>query len=585
MKNIFFKYKYFLFVCVFLSWIIFSLSAIADINTRQKLSAKANSDTIPEKKIVSKQDSDKAKELFVEGKIFELQGKNSEALQSYRAALKYEKSAGIYYAIANLFYNQGRFKDAMMEINNALQLEPESVKYNEIKANIYYQQSNFQKAAEIYEDILKKDRENVSYMYILARIYQELNMPANSVELYEKITDLAGYDFEVLKRMFDIYYNYKNYDKCIEVLKAALQLDPYDISFLQQLAALYARLERYQEAKEIYEDLFRLNPRDKDIQTELIKLYFRLDEYGKGFENFAILLQKDTLTYEEKMQIGEIYYKMISQDSSVMDIARNIFTSIKADYPEEWGPYFYLGLIGVINKDSADYDKNFETVLKLVPESAGKEIYMQIGYTYFDILRNEKAGNVVSKAINIYGGDFRSYFLYGLILQRKNEESQAIEYFEKALELNPEDLSVLSTLALAYNTAKRYSESEAVYERALMISPENPLILNNYAYNLSQRGVKLDKALVMSKRAVEIEPNSASYLDTIGWVYYMMGEYEQARYYIERSVTINPDSWVVLDHLGDVYDKLNDKVNAIKYWGKALELNPNASEVKEKLNR
>jgi Flp pilus assembly protein TadD len=124
-----------------------------------------------------------------------------------------------------------------------------------------------------------------------------------------------------------------------------------------------------------------------------------------------------------------------------------------------------------------------------------------------------------------------------------------------------------------------------MYEKALKINPDDPFILNNYAYNLSVRGIKLSKALQMAKRAIQKDPKNANFLDTIGWIYYKLGDYEFAKDYIARSLEVNANSAVVNDHLGDVYNAMKDIANALKYWQKAYELSPNSQNIKEKIEK
>jgi tetratricopeptide (TPR) repeat protein len=73
-----------------------------------------------------------------------------------------------------------------------------------------------------------------------------------------------------------------------------------------------------------------------------------------------------------------------------------------------------------------------------------------------------------------------------------------------------------------------------------------------------------------------------AYLDTIGWIYFKLGDYEKAKYYIQMAVE-KGGSPVVIEHLGDVYFKLGNIDKAIEYWKKALEKNPSNEKLKEKI--
>ena len=520
---------------------------------------------------------------FIQGKSAELKGDFATAIQFYNYALNYDKSAGIYFAISDAYYNLGKYPDALLQINNALILDSNETNYLEHKAKIYFTMNKLDKASEIYENILDIDSNYMFALFALARIYQELKQPSKAIIIYEKITDKIGFDYEILRRMYDIYYNFKDYDNCIKVLEYALKLDPYNTLYLEQLGTLYAKQNRNEAAKKIFEQLYVLNPGDKNIQTELAKIYFKNNEARKGFEEFEKISGKGNLSFEDKLQIGELYYALISQDNTATGIAKNIFIYLNGEYPDKWQPYMYLGQLDLVNKDNASAEKNFNKALEYADTS--KEAYVQIGLSYISLGKNDIAESILEKGIARYDDDFRLFYFYGITLQRAGHEEKSIEFFEKALKLSPNDISVLSTLAMAYHSQHKYKESNETYEKALLVDPNNILILNNYAYDLSVRGEDLLKAKKMSEITVEKEPLNSSYLDTYGWIFYMLGIYDSAKVYIEKAVTLNGSSAVLQEHLGDVYFALKDELNAKKYWMKSLELNPNNEGIKEKLRK
>jgi len=473
---------------------------------------------------------------FIAGKTAELKEDYHGALENYRIALRYENSPGIHFAVSYVNVLLGNYQDALIDINNALKLSPGNTEYLEQKAKIYNGTGKYDKAAEIYEDILAREPENVTILYALARVYQEQKLPAKAIVIYEKITDVYGFDFDVLKRMYDIYYNYKDFEKCAQVLEYTLKLDPFNTSLRLELANLYTKLGRDEDARRIYEEQYSLNPGNRQIQSEMVKIYFRNNEIEKGFSNFARIIGKDSLEYEEKVQLGEMYYNSVSQDNSAIEIVFNIFTKLNKDYPAKWLPYFYLGQIDVANKDKSAAAKKFEEALKYADTT--REAYAQIGYTLFNIEKYEEAKEVLRKGLFFAGDDFRMNYFYGLVLQRLGNLPEAVTYYEKSVDLKPDELGILSTLGMAYNTLKRFKESDEIHDRALKLDPENALILNNYAYNLSVRGERLDDALDMARVAVNKEPGNPSYLDTIGWIYFMMKDYKTAKNYIEKAVSL-----------------------------------------------
>ncbi|MCX7834039.1 MAG: tetratricopeptide repeat protein [Ignavibacteria bacterium] len=530
-------------------------------------------------------------EYFIEAKTAEIQGDFTTAITLYRKALEFDDSPGIHFAISLTYYKIGKLREALAEINKAIVKGGEKTDYLIHKANVYLQFNDLPAAIRIYETILKNEPENISIQYTLARLYEEQNNKQKALELYELITDQYGFDINVLNRLYDIYLNSQNFKDAARILEYILKLDPFDMSNNIKLAALYRIIGQYQKSLSIYENLFKINPKDKNIQTELVKLYFLNNQVEKGFNLLAETTGKAKLTYSDKIQVGEIYYNLISQEKEYLFISKNIFRYLIDFYYYDttvsynWKPYYYLGNIAIAEKDSS-YFQYFDSAIRILEKDEDKkpEPYSLIGLSYYSENQYTKAKEIVQKGLELFSDDYRLNFLYGLILQREGNNENAIKYFEIAVEKEPNDISLLSTLALAYNTAGRYKESEEMYERALKINPDDPLVLNNYAYNLAVRGEKLDKALEMAKKAVSKDPKNPNFLDTIGWIYYKLKEYDLALDFILKSIAINAGSAVVQEHLGDVYYALKDKTNALKHWKIALELNPQNRNLEEKIN-
>ncbi len=164
------------------------------------------------------------------------------------------------------------------------------------------------------------------------------------------------------------------------------------------------------------------------------------------------------------------------------------------------------------------------------------------------------------------------------------ELEKAAKAYEKSLEVQPNNIPSLTGIASVYDLQKEYTKSDSAYAILLKMTPENALILNNYSYSLSVRGEKLKEALQMSKKAVSKEPANSSYLDTIGWIYFKMGELEKALEYVQQAEAVsNEPNWEIYLHLGDIYDKMGNSQKAQENWSKALALNPNSTELKMKV--
>jgi tetratricopeptide (TPR) repeat protein len=138
--------------------------------------------------------------------------------------------------------------------------------------------------------------------------------------------------------------------------------------------------------------------------------------------------------------------------------------------------------------------------------------------------------------------------------------------------VNPEVQSqLLSALGDAHHQLAQYAKSDSCFDAALKLFPNDAGTLNNYAYYLSLRKDKLELAAQMSKRSLELQPGSQSFLDTYGWILFQQGKYPDALKYIQQAVNSGDADAVLLEHLGDVYFKLNQVDEALKSWKMSAE--------------
>jgi Flp pilus assembly protein TadD len=162
---------------------------------------------------------------------------------------------------------------------------------------------------------------------------------------------------------------------------------------------------------------------------------------------------------------------------------------------------------------------------------------------------------------------------------------EAIPFLNRALQGRPDWVGAMSSLAGAYESLKSFALADTLYTQALRLEPGNATVLNNYGYSLTERGIRLDEALEMSRKAIETEPENGAFLDTMGWIFFRLGEYEKALPLIEKAYGMRSDSPEVIEHLGDVYDKLGRKEDAARMWEKALEYRKGNPGLLKKLGR
>jgi tetratricopeptide (TPR) repeat protein len=239
--------------------------------------------------------------------------------------------------------------------------------------------------------------------------------------------------------------------------------------------------------------------------------------------------------------------------------------------------------MGSMAGDDSSAVSNFTRVTELAAWNADAWVYLSSAYLGKN--RFEEAVRVLEPAVKAVPDDFRVNFYLGIAYNRLNRPTDAVRVLEKARSLDPSNVDAAAQLALVYDGLKMYGESDSLYEAALRLRADNPLVLNNYAYSLAVRNIQLERALEMSEKAVGIEPENASYLDTIGWIYFRLGRYSDAEDHISRALSKGDANAEVLEHMGDVQYRLERPDRAMEYWRQALELAPENEALQEKVSR
>ncbi len=522
-----------------------------------------------------------AVELFIEAKTLELRDNYLAAISKYNEALKLDKAAGIYFAMAKLYSNVTQHQKSLEYGLEAVKINPDNLDYKEHVADTYIILGDYNNALKYLKEISEKRPDDISILYNIGRMYEQLKMQSEAVKYYENITENYMYDETVLLRMADIYESFKDYANTAATVEKLLVLNPTDLNLKYSAAATYVKIPDYDNAIRIYEEILSSNPNNRDVQTEVIKLYFRQHRNTEAFEKYSKLINRDSVDFMTKMDVAIAFLQASAQDKEALGVSRNILQNLQTAYPGEWMPQYYL--IYMDSQDNPqDAEERFNDLLSKTDTSS--ELYVQVGFYYYEKNNFKKSSDLFKSGTEKFPGDFRLQYLTGNSYYRLGDNRLALPYLEKAIELNPQDLNTLSNLGLVYDDLKMNTECSRLYEQAFKYYPDNILLLNNYAYHLSEIGEKLTEAKEMSKKTIEKEPENSSYLDTYGWILFKLKDYKNAVLYIDKAIKVGK-SETLLEHLGDIYEAMGEVVKALKAWNEALQMNPDNDAIKQKVNK
>jgi len=525
---------------------------------------------------------DRAFARLVQGSVYDVTGDYANAILEYQEALQLYPQAATYYAISKDYSALGKHALAAQHGAEAVRLDSLNLLYHQNLATIYLNAYQPDLAVKEFERIVQIDSNNVEGLYNLARLYQP-NRPLKALEIYERILDRTGDEWEILLQTAETYNSLGRYDEAAEKYKHMLELDPGNKVLQRQLAETFGRAGKFPEAQKLLEGILETDPKNAEARSSLADVYMEQHQYGRALPIYQKLLRQEGQNPEIRLRIGIAYIGQADRDSTFVEKAKPVFEQLNKDIPNDWRPCYYLGVIAAREAKDSVAREYFERVTRLAAWNG--DAWWYLGSSYYDKGEYQKLVDAMLKAEKSLPKDHRMPFLLGLGYSRIDQNESAIAAFRRSLELKPDDINTLSTLALTLDGLHRYQESDSLYERALKVDPRSHLIMNNFGYSLAERGLQLERALQMSLQAIEAEPNNESYLDTVGWVYFKLGRYEEAQKYISKAIGAGRASATVYEHMGDIHYKLGEKKKAEQFWKQSLEMNSANQGLKDKIAR
>ncbi|MFA6267032.1 MAG: tetratricopeptide repeat protein [Pseudolabrys sp.] len=203
--------------------------------------------------------------------------------------------------------------------------------------------------------------------------------------------------------------------------------------------------------------------------------------------------------------------------------------------------------------------------------------------------RGDEAQKRLEEIVKADPKDLEAVLTLGELLQRHKKYAECTEAYSKALDLigTPEksNWTVFYFRGTCYERSKQWPKAEADLKKALELYPDQPQALNYLGYSWIDQGVNLDDGMAMIKKAVAQRPDDGYIVDSLGWAYYRVGNYEESVKELERAIGLKPQDPTINDHLGDAYWRVGRKLEATFQWAHARDLKPEADELPKILEK
>lgn len=459
----------------------------------------------------------------------------------------------------------------------------------------------------------------------LAQVYLQADKPEQALGEVQKYIDAqrqakgrAAYELldEILKKL-------GKSNELVSRLEAAAAADPRNSVLQYFLADQYLAAGRLADAETLYKKTLD-GASDAAGYLGLAGVY---RQQGKP----AQLLDSLARGYREARNLDgmKTEFKAIVADDNLLNALLETGDRQLAATPPtlDFATGYVLANLAADAKRTATAEKLYRYLLDVRKEQAGT-LYEELAAHFFSIRKYAEAAKVYQEAVdNPQVSDMRPQLLVMLARARSlgGDTKGAVEAIRHALELVGENPVLRLEEASVYYFSHQYDEAiekfqklladypqpqfrtmmrraqyslsnayvmkgemrkgEEILEEIYKQSPDDVSVNNDLGYLYADQGKNLEQAEGMIKKAVTAEPENAAYLDSMGWVLFKLGKYQEALPYLEKAVKISTGSGdeTLWDHLGDVHDRLGQTAKAVTAWRKGLELAKEATYPDQKL--
>lgn len=232
---------------------------------------------------------------------------------------------------------------------------------------------------------------------------------------------------------------------------------------------------------------------------------------------------------------------------------------------------------------SKEYRGALATVEGVPPQGVfGIDVMLEQARNLQELNRGDEALSLLEAATVRYPQSRRARVELGEAYRRLERYEEAVDAFSSAIALVAEprtrDWFLYFLRGVGNEKLGRPAETEADLRRALALNPDEPNILNYLSYLYLEQGRNLDEARQLISRAVELRPDDGFIIDSLGWSYFMSGQYEEAVRHLEQAVAVEPGDPTINEHLGDAYWRVGRTIEARFRWKAAMDSEPEAGQ-------
>ncbi len=476
-----------------------------------------------------------------------------------------------------MFMEQGDYSRAIIEFQDAIELGSLSGEIYYSVSECYWMIQKYDKSIQYGLLAINYDENNRDYSISLGKKYIALNELEKALDLFIKVSEKYEDNADVLFIIGDLKAELNDVDSALVYYQQTYNKDNSLILALEVAAELALR-SNHRDTKVILKKLLLADPSN----PKYLQLFIEALPQSSSLNDIEDLIENEDITKNPFVNnlYNQLGYEYLMSGS--LDRAESYFQKSLSINDNDRFALYYLSNI---YRDLKKYDESIAVAKKhiaLYPKE--REGYINQIISLLTLKDYQTAIEVSLESLNIFPNDFDINYFLGIAYYSTEKFIEAESYYTKSLKIDNQSVPAMHGLAMAYDKNKKWEKSDQLYIDLISRNTKDAQAYNNYAYSLVERNEDIDYALTLAEKAIQLSPNTSAYLDTVGWIYFKLGNFEKAKEFIAQSIVYDDSSAVVLEHYGDVLIALKEKDEALVFYKKALELDQDNNTLSEKIS-
>lgn len=461
---------------------------------------------------------------------------------------------------------------SIAQMKKAVDLYPDNYWYKDQLVKLYFNNKQTAEAQATLEQMAMQFPEKEDVLMMLLDLYASNHDYDNEIKTIEKVEVKEGKSEQLSIEKFRIYLQKKDEKSAFREMKALADEYPNDLRYQVLIGDLYLDQNKPAEAIKIYNSVSEKEPDNINLALSMLSYYEKQGQDSLYEKQLERLVTHPKLDDDNRLQlVGSLVVQNMQNGTDSTRIYRIFDKAMSLPQKDTRMCELYARYMVGHKAPVAQIKPVLYKMLELDPES--------------DLARNQllsyaiEEGDTTSiirlcKPAVDYSSDNPVYYYYlGFAYYQTDSVNAAIDTFRKGLEKNraqkSEDTQITANIYLLlgdlYHKIGKADKCFEAYDSCLIYRSDDALVLNNYAYYLSLQKKDLQRAEQMSRRSLELEPDNATYLDTLAWILYMQKRYDEAKTEMDKAVEIlgneinSDDNDSIRDHVKQINDKVKKK--------------------------